>query len=407
MIATRRTILASATALALGNGSRARAQKTGIKVGVLADFSGVYTDVLGPNGVACARQAVVDFRPDDHGFGVEVVFADHQNKADLGSAIARSWYDAEGVDAIIGLPNSSVALAVAQIARERDKAAIATAVASLEFTGAQCTPNTINWTYDAYMLSKATATSIVGAGGKRWYFVTTDNAFGNALQQETAGFVKEAGGTVLGNAKIPLGSTDYSSHLLTAQASGADTLGLSLGGIDIVNCLKQADEFGLRQTMRMAALLMLLSDIHVLGLPQAQGLLHTSSFYWDKNERTRAFTRRVLPKLQGAYPGMIHAGCYGATLHYLRAVADLGVAEAKRSGAAAIARMKAMPTDDDAFGPASVRADGRVLLPAYLLKVKEPSESKGPWDYCTVGAEIAAVDAAKPLAQGGCPLVKA
>ena len=404
---SRRTILAGGAAMVGAPGSRTRAQGQTIKIGVLSDFSGIYIDLLGPGGVACVQQAVRDFAPAQHGFDVEVVSADHQNKPDVGSGIARNWYDAEGVDMIIGLPNSSVALATASVTRDRDKACIGAAVTTMDFTGAQCTPNTINWTYDAYMLAKATGTETVAAGGKRWYFITTDNAFGNSIQAETAGFVQNAGGAVAGNSKYPIGSTDYSSYLLAAQGSGADVLCLALGGADMVNCLKQASEFGLRRRMRIAAPVMFLNDIQALGLPLTQGLLHTNSFYWDANERTRAFTQRVLPRMQGAYPGMVHAGCYAGTLHYLKAVADLGVTAAKRSGAAAIARMKAMPVDDDAFGSLSVRQDGRALVPAFLLKVKSPEESKGPWDYCSIVTQVAGPDAAKPLAQAGCPLVKA
>lgn len=402
---SRRTALAGATAFA-ASASGVRAQNQTIKIGVLSDFSGIYVDLLGPGGVACVQQAVTDFAPGQRGFNVEVVFADHQNKPDVGSAVARNWYDSEGVDMIIGLPNSSVALATASVTRERDKACIGAAVTTMDFTGPQCTPNTINWTYDAYMLAKATGTETVAAGGKKWYFITTDNAFGNSLQSETAGFVQRAGGSVAGNSKYPIGSTDYSSYLLAAQGSGADVLCLALGGTDMVNCLKQAGEFGLRRQMRITAPVMFLNDIQALGLPLTQGLLHTNSFYWDANERSRAFTKRVVPRMQGAYPGMVHAGCYAGTLHYLKAVADLGVAAGKKSGAAVIARMKAMPADDDAFGKVSVRQDGRALVPAFLLKVKSPGESKGPWDYCSVVAEVAGPDAAKPLDQVGCPFVK-
>lgn len=409
MHTTRRTMIAGAAALAA---SSARAQQPGItpgiepgiKIGVLADFSGIYVDLMGPGGVACVQQAVRDFAP---GFPVQVVYGDHQNKADVGSNIVRNWYDAEGVDMVIGLPNSPTALAAAVVTRERDKVCIGAAVTTMEFTGAQCTPNSINWTYDAYMLAKATGVQTVAAGGKRWYFITVDNSFGASLQGEMAGFVTGAGGTVLGNSKYPIGATDYSSLLLAAQASGADVLCLALGGTDMVNSLKQAGEFGLRRTMRIAAPVTLINDIHALGLPVAQGLLHTNSFYWDTNDRTRAFTRRVLPMMRGAYPGMAQAGCYAGALHYLKAVASMGVPAAKASGAATVARMKAMPADDDAFGPVTIRADGRALVPAFLLRVKTPEESHGPWDYCTIVAELAGPDAAKPLDQGGCPLVRA
>jgi branched-chain amino acid transport system substrate-binding protein len=405
MLISRRALLGGATALATMPGG-ARAQGPRIKIGVLSDFSGIYTDLLGPGGVACVQQAVADFAPERHGFSVEVVFADHQNKPDVGSAIARRWYDAEGVDMVIGLPNSSVALALAFVTAERNKVCIGTAVTSMDFTGSQCTPNTINWTYDAYMLAKALGTETVKAGGRKWYFITTDNAFGTAIQGETARFVQEAGGTVVGNSKYPIGATDYSSFLLAAQGSGADVLGLALGGTDMVNCLKQAGEFGLRGHMRIAAPVTFLNDIHALGLALTQGLLHTNSFYWDGNDRSRAFTQRVLPRMQGAYPGMVHAGCYAGALHYLKAVASLGVASAKASGARTVARMKEMPADDDAFGTTVVRQDGRALVPAFLLQVKTPEESRSRWDYCKVVTEISGVDAAKPLAQGGCPLVK-
>ncbi len=403
---SRRDLLAGATALAAAPTGIARAQSQTIKIGVLSDFSGIYIDLLGPGGVACVRQAVADFGPERHGFNVEVVYADHQNKPDVGAAIARRWYESEGVDMVIGLPNSSVALALAFITRERDKACIGAAVTSMDFTGSQCTPNTINWTYDAYMLAKALGFETVKAGGTKWYFITTDNAFGNSIQGETASFVGQAGGSTVGNSKYPIGATDYSSYLLAAGASGADVLGLALGGTDMVNCLKQANEFGLRDKMRIAAPVMFLNDINALGLPLARGLLHTNSFYWDANERTRTFTKRVLPKMDGAYPGMVHAGCYAGTLHYLKAVAALGAPAAKASGAAAIARMKAMPADDDAFGQTEIRQDGRALVPAFLLQVKTPAESRGPWDYCKIVATTSGPDAAKPLAQGGCPLIR-
>lgn len=403
---SRRTLVGGLAAMSAPWGGRARAQGPRVKIGVLADFSGIYTDLLGPGGVACVRQAVADFHPEQHGFGVDVVFADHQNKPDIGSAIARRWYDTEGVDMVIGLPNSSVALALAFVTAERNKVCIGTAVTSMDFTGSQCTPNTINWTYDAYMLAKSLGTEIVKSGGRKWFFVTTDNAFGNAIQGETAHFVKQANGVVIGNIKHPIGATDYSSYLLAAQGSDADVLGLAIAGTDMVNCLKQADEFGVRDKMRVAAPVMFLNDVHALGLPLTQGLLHTNSFYWDENARTRAFTKRVLPQMRSAYPGMVHAGCYAGTLHFLKSVASLGLEKAKASGAATVSRMKEMPADDDAFGQYQVREDGRALVPAFLLKIKAPSDSKYLWDYCNIEARIAGPDAAKPLSDGGCPLVK-
>ncbi len=407
MTLSRRTLVQGSAALtAAAVSGRASAQVPAVKIGVLADFSGIYIDLLGPVGVACAKQAVLDFAPETKGFTAEIVFGDHQNKADIGAGLARRWIEQEGVDMITGLPNSSVALATAFVVKERDKACIGAAVTAMEFTGAQCTPNNVALTYDAYMLAKGTAVETVKAGGKRWFFVSSDNAFGASLQRETARFVEEAGGQVVGNARVPLGTTDYSSFLLGAQSSGAEVLGLAIGGSDTVNCLKQANEFGLRSRMKFAAMVTFLNDIHALGLPVMQGLLHSSSFYWDTNDRTRAFTSRVVPKLGGTYPGMVHAGCYSGTMHYLKAVAAMGVVEAKRSGAATVARMKSIPMDDDAFGPMTIREDGRALFPAYLLEVKTPAESTKPWDYCKVVSRLSGPEAAKPLKEGGCPLVK-
>ena len=405
MTVSRRALLQSAVATAtLGLSSSVRADAPTVKIGVLADFSGLYNDLLGLPGVECAKQAVTEFKPS--GFNVEIVYADHQNKADVGSAIARRWFENEGVDAMIAGPNSSVGLVASFVAREKDKVCMGAAVTSADFTGKQCTPNTINWTYDGYMLSKAVATETVKTGGKSWYFISTDNAFGLSLTQDTIKFVQDAGGKVLGNTKTPLNTTDFSSTLLAAQSSGAEVLGLSIGGAELLTCLKQAAEFGLTKTRRPAALVMFLNDIHAGGLPVMQNLLFTNSFYWDMNDRTRAFTKRVLPRMGGAYPGMTHAGCYALTLHYLKAVAAMGPSLAKQSGAATVAKMKELPTDDDAFGPASIRADGRALIPAYLLNGTTPAESKGPWDYCKVESTAKPDEAARPLNEVGCPLIK-
>jgi branched-chain amino acid transport system substrate-binding protein len=250
------------------------------------------------------------------------------------------------------------------------------------------------------------ATEITQTGGKSWYFISSDNAFGASLQAETSNVVTQTGGRVLGGSKTPLGNMDFSAMLLAAQASGADVLALAVGGSDLVNVLKQAAEFGLRGKMRIAALVTFLGDIHGAGLHAMQGLLFTNSFYWDLNDRTRAFTNRVLPRLGGTYPGMTHAGCYGITVHYLRAVAAMGAAKAKRSGVATVEHMKAMPIDDDAFGSGSIRADGRAVIPAYLLQVKAPAESKRPWDYCKVVSTLAPAETVRPLAQVGCPFAK-
>lgn len=406
---SRRAVLGGAAALVTSTmtASRSVAALPRVRIGLLTDFSGLYTDLMGPGGVAAAKLAVADFKPEEKGFTVDVIFADHLNKADVGAAIVRRWFDTEGVDMMIAGANSAVGLAASFIAREKDKACLGTAVTTSEFTGAQCTPNAINWTYDAYMLSKAVSTEMVKAGGKKWYFLSTDNAFGASLQQETAKLVEQAGGTVVGSSKVPLATTDYASFLLTAQGSGADVLGLALGGDDLNRCVNQANEFGLSGKMGVAALVLFLNDIHGSGLAAMQNLTFTNSFYWDLNDRTRAFTKRLVPTMpHGTYPGMTHAGCYAVTMHYLKAVAALGIDKAKKSGAATVAQMKAMPTDDDAFGPGSIRADGRALLPAYLLRMKKPSASKGPWDYCEVLSTMKAEDTVKPLDQTGCPLVR-
>ncbi len=409
MITTRRKVLqgalAGAATAAFGM-PRAFAQTPTIKIGVLTDFSGIYTDVLGLPGVECVKQAVDEFTAQNKDLNVEVIYADHQNKADVGAAIVRRWYDSEGVDMMIAGPNSSVALAASFISKEKDKVCLGVAVTASEFTGKECTPNTINWTYDSYMFSKAVTLETIKAGGKKWYFITTDNAFGNSLAAEATSFIEQAGGSVVGESKYPIGTTDFSSLILSAQASGADVLGLSLGGTDLPNCLKQAGEFGVTQQMKVAAFVTFLNDIHAVGLDTMQGLLFTNSFYWDLNDRTRAFTERVVPRMSGNYPGMSHAGGYAVTLHYLKAVAALGAAEAKKSGAATVARMKELPTDDDAFGSGSIRVDGRAVLPAYLLQVKAPDESTKPWDYCKLVSTASPEDATKPLDQVGCPLVR-
>ena len=405
----RRTLLGAAagSAFAVPTMHRVSVQpRTGIKVGVLADFSGLYQNMLGIPGVECARQAVIDFLPSERGFGAEIVYADHQNKPDVGSAIVRNWFDTDGVDMVIAGPNSAVGLAVSYIAREKNKVCMGAAVTASEFTGKDCTPNTVNWTYDAYMLSKSVATETTRAVGKTWYFISSDNAFGASLQAETSTFVSEAGGRVVGSSKAPLGNMDFSAMLLAAQASGADVLALAVGGNDLINVLKQAAEFGLRGKIRIAALVTFLGDIHAAGLQTMQGLLFTNSFYWDLNDRTRAFTVRVLPRLGGTYPGMTHAGCYGITTHYLRAVHAMGVENAKRSGSATVAKMKTIPIDDDAFGSGTVRADGRAMIPAYLLQVKTPSESVKPWDYCKVVSTLAPGETVRPLTQSACALVK-
>lgn len=403
---SRRSILGAAAAATALPFARARAQAPHIRIGVLTDLSGAYQDTTGKTSVVCAQQAVQDFAA-SRGLTVEVLSADHQNKADVGIAVARQWFDRDGVDMILDVPNSAVALAVNGVARDKNKVMIASSSATTALTGEQCSPNTVHWTFDTYMLSHSTGGALVKAGGDSWYLVGADYAFGHALADATADVVKRAGGRVLGTAYYPSpGTTDFSSLLLQAQASGAKVLGFANAGAETVNCIKQAQEFGLTKSMRLAALLMYVTDVHALGLDVAQGLALTETFYWDMNERTRAFTERVRPKTPSNLPNMDHAGCYAGALHYLKTVADMGVAEAKKSGMAVVERMKAMPTDDDCFGAGSIRADGRKLHPAYLFEAKKPGESKGPWDLMRLVATTPADEAFRPLAEGKCSLVR-
>jgi branched-chain amino acid transport system substrate-binding protein len=407
----RRTLLKTAAAASavpvVGLPARARAQSTTLKIGVLNDQSGVYREVSGPTSTACVRQAIIDSGITAKGVNVEVVQADHQNKPDVGATIARQWIDRDGVDVIVDVPNSAVALAVNGIVREKNKAYFNSTGGTTELTGGQCSPTTIHWTYDTYMLAKSTGGAMVKTGGDSWFFITADYAFGHDLERNTTKFVQEAGGKVLGSVKHPLQSTDFSSYLLQAQQSRAKVIGLANAGTDTINSVKQAAEFGVtRRGTKIAVLLMFINDVHSLGLNAAQGLVCTESFYWDLNDRTRAFTKRVLPSLGGNYPAMSHAGCYASVFHYLKAAADMGAAAAKASGADAVARMKAMPTDDDCFGQGTIRADGRKLHPAFLFEVKTPAESKGPWDYYKLLQTTSADDAWRPLSEGGCSLIR-
>ena len=408
MSLSRRNLLAAATATAALPLTRARAQGgQTIKIGVLNDQSGPYANTGGLTSVICTKQAVEDFGMAGKGWNVEVVTADHQNKPDLAVSIARQWFDRDGVDLLLDVPTSSVALAVQGVVREKNKVYINSGAASVALTGEQCSPNFIHWTYDTYMLAKSTGGAMVKAGGDSWYFLTADYAFGKQLQSDTTTLVKTSGGKVLGAAPYPFpGTTDFSSFLVQAQASGAKVLGLANAGGDTVNSIKQAHEFGLNSSMKIAALLMFITDVHALGLDTAAGLNLTESFYWDLNDRTRAFTNRVKSKTPNNWPNMTHAGCYSGTLHYLKTVADMGAAEAKKDGVATVNRMKAMPVDDDCFGKTRIREDGRNLVPAYLFEVKKPSESKGPWDYYKQVAMTPGDEAFRPLADGHCAFIK-
>ena len=374
-----------------------------IKIGVLNDQSGLYADLAGQGSVVAARMAVEDYGAEKKGMKVEVVFADHQNKADVGSAIARQWYDVDKVDLIVDVPNSGVALAVSQITRDKGKAFIVSSAATSDLTGKACSPNTIHWTYDTWALANGTANALVKQGADTWFFITADYAFGHALERDVEAVVLKNGGKVLGKVRHPLNTQDFSSFLLQAQASKAKVIGLANAGGDTTNAIKQGAEFGIvKGGQNFAGLLVFLTDVHALGLQTAQGLVFTETFYWDLNDRTRAFAKRFSERNRGIHPTMIHAGVYAGVTHYLKAV------EALKSddGTKVIAKMKEIPTDDPLFGNGTIRVDGRKIHPAYLVEVKKPSESKAPWDYYKIRATIPADQAFRPLDQGECPLVK-
>jgi branched-chain amino acid transport system substrate-binding protein len=391
-------------ALALGAGAAGAQISDGvIKIGVMSDMSSLYADIGGPGSTLAARMAVEDFGAAKKGMKVEVVSADHQNKADVGSSVARQWYDVDKVDAIFDVPNSAVALAINQLTREKGKAFIDSGAASSDLTGKACSPNTIHWTYDTWMLANGTGSAIVKTGGDSWFFLTSDYAFGHALERDTEAVVLKNGGKVLGKVRHPLNTQDFSSFLLQAQSSKAKIIGLANAGGDTINSVKQAAEFGLvKGGQNLAGMLVFLSDVHGLGLDKAQGLIFTESFYWDLNDQTRAWAKRFAAGNNGKYPTMVHAGVYAGVLHYLKAIEAIKTDD----GTKVIEQMKKMPTDDPLFGKGTIRADGRKVHPAYLVEVKKPSESKGPYDYYKVRSTIPAEQAFRPLAEGGCPLVK-
>ena len=395
-----RTILGAVAFAALMTGS-AGAQVS-VKLGVLNDRSGVYSDIGGEGGVVAARMAVEDFKAAEKGIKVEVISADHQNKPDVGSNIARQWYDQDGVDVILDVPTSSVALAVNQVTREKNKIFLNSGAATSDLTGAQCSPNTIHWAYDTVQLANVTGGAMVRQGGNTWYFLTADYAFGHALERDTAAVVKKNGGQIIGSVKTPFPSQDFSSFLLQAQASKAKVIGLANAGGDTVNSIKQAGEFGITQGgQSLAALLMFVNDVKALGLKSAQGLVFSETFYWDENDATREWSKRFMDRM-GRMPNMLNAGVYSSVIHYLKAVS----AEKSKDPAKVMAWMKGNPTDDPLFGKGSVRADGRKIHDAFLLEVKKPEESKGEWDLLKILAKVPAEQVWRPLEEGNCPLVK-
>src|SRR5947199_2075381 len=402
MLITRVLVLTIALIAATAT-AHAQISDGSVKIGVMNDQSGTYADISGPGSTTAARLAVEDFGAAKKGLKVEIVVADHLNKPDVGSSIARQWYDAEKVDVIVDVPTSSVALAINQITRDKGKAFLVSGAASSDLTGKACSPNTIHWTYDTWALANGTGNAIVKTGGDTWFFLTADYAFGHALERDTEAVVTKAGGKVLGKVRHPLNTQDFSSFLLQAQASKAKIIGLANAGGDTTNAIKQAAEFGLvKGGQNLAGLLVFITDVHALGLDKAQGLIMTETFYWDTNDKTRAFAKKFAERNRQIHPTMIHAGVYSATLHYLKAVEALKSDE----GAKVIAKMKELPTDDPLFGKGTIRVDGRKIHPAYLVEVKKPAESKYPWDYYKIQATIPAEQAFRPLDQGGCELVK-
>ncbi|MCC7041051.1 MAG: ABC transporter substrate-binding protein [Burkholderiales bacterium] len=405
MNACKRTLVGVAVAAAFAVGA-AHAQTGGkeIKLGVMSDMSSLYTDLAGAGSVVATKLAIADSGIEKRGYKVSVVEADHQNKPDVGSAIARRWYDADGVNAIVDVPNSGVALAVSAITKEKNKVFLASGPGSSDLTGKSCSPNTVHFTYDTWMLANGTGTAITKGGGTSWFFITADYAFGHALERDTTAAVEKAGGKSLGDVKVPINTQDFSSFLLQAQSSKAKVIGLANAGGDTTNSIKQAAEFGIvKSGQQLAGLLVFITDVHALGLQAAQGLTFTTTFYWDMNDATRAFSKRFAAQDKGIHPTMVHAGVYGAVLHYLKAVEALGGAA---DGLKIVDKMKATPTDDPLFGKGSIRVDGRGIHPAYLVQVKTPAESKAPWDYYKIRATIPADEAFRPLKDGGCSLVK-
>jgi branched-chain amino acid transport system substrate-binding protein len=374
-----------------------------IKIGVLNDQSGLYADIAGTASIWMARKAVEDFGAAAKGMKVEIIGGDHQNKPDIGLSIARQWFDVEKVDAIADVPTSSVALAINELTRDKNKVFLAVGPATSDLTGKACSPNTVHWIYDTWALANGTGNAIVKRGGDTWFFLTADYAFGYALERDTEAVVVKSGGKVLGKVRHPFPGTDFSSFLLQAKASKAKIIGLANAGGDTINSIKQASEFGIVEGgQKLAGLLIFINDIHALGLKTAQGLIFTDPWYWDQSDTNRAFAREYFAAL-GRMPGYTVVGVYSAVIHYLRAVEALG---SHADGKAVIAKMKELPTEDRLMGKGYVRIDGRKMHPMYLFEVKKPEESKAPWDYYKQLATIPAEEAWRPLDQSECPLVK-
>jgi len=401
----RKMLIFGALCAALSSLGTGVAQASGdsVKIGVLNDQSGIYADLSGQGSVIAARMASEDFGGTVLGKPIQIIFADHQNKPDFGAGIASRWYDAENVDAIVDVPVSSVALAVQEVARQRKRIVMFSAAGSSDLTGKACSPFGTQWTFDSVALAKGTAQSVTKSGGDTWFFITADYAFGAAMEADARRYIAEVGGKVIGSVRQPQGTTDFASALLQAQSSKAKVIGLANAGGDTTNALKGASEFGIvAGGQKLAAMLIFLSDVHSLGLQTAQGLQLTESFYWDLNDKSRAWSKRFAEKSGGRMPTMVHAGVYSAVTHYLQAVAAANTLDA----VAVSAKMHEMTISDAILDSAKIREDGRVMRPYYLFEVKSPSESKAPYDYYKLIREIPPDEAARPLAEGHCPLIK-
>jgi branched-chain amino acid transport system substrate-binding protein len=396
-------VIAAGFVLAVSGGAaNAQISDDVVKIGVLTDMSSLYADATGKGSLAAVQMAVADYGGKVKGKSVEVIYADHQNKPDVGVNIARSWYDNEKVDAIFDVPTSSVALPISALTREKNRININSGGGSSDITGVACSPNTVHWTYDTYSLSNVAGKAMVQRGEDTWFFVTADYAFGMALERDAANVVKESGGKVLGDVRHPLNSSDFSSFLLQAQASKSKVIALANAGGDTTNALKQAAEFGITQGgQKMIALLQEITDTHALGIKATQGLIVTDAFYWDMNDETRAFSKRFNEKV-GHMPTMIQAGLYSATMHYLKAIDAIGTDEAPK----VMAQMRATPVNDFFARNGKIRIDGRMVHDMYLFEVKKPEESKGEWDLYKLLATVPGDEAFRPIDKGGCPLVK-
>ncbi|HEY0182255.1 MAG TPA: ABC transporter substrate-binding protein [Rhodopila sp.] len=411
MPASRRAVLSAAIAAGVIPFRGGWAQTSDVvRIGVLTDLSGNYRDVTGPTSVICAQLAVDEFKAANPGIKVELISGDHLNKPDIAASVARQWFDRDGVDAITDVGNSAAAIAVTTIAQEKDKIQLNSAAGSSELTGKYCSPNLIHWTYDTWNLAHTMVKALVARGGDKWYFVTADYTFGHAIQNDTTALLAAEGGKVVGSSAYPFpGTTDFSSYLLAAQASGANVVAFANAGDDLVNCVKQLREFGMAGgNLAIAAMVGSITAVTGAGLETMQDVNLAECFYWDQNDRTRAFMSRLKPRLPaGVYPNEVHAGAYASVAHYLKTVKRLGVAKAKASGRDTVAAMKAMATDDDCFGAGSIRADGRTIHPCYLFKVKRPGDTHYPGDFFTTVATIPTEEAFRPMSAGGCPMIRA